>query len=52
MENESTLLKKILGIISVIGLIGLLGYLFWIIMSELYYAVTGLVLLSNLLMLG
>lgn len=52
MENESSLLKKILGIASVIGLIGLLGYLFWVIMSELYYAVTGLVLLSNLLMLG
>ena len=52
MENESSLLKKILAIASIIGLIGLLGYLFWVIMSELYYAITGLILLSNLLMLG
>ena len=33
MENESSLLKKILAIASVIGLIGLLGYLFWVIFS-------------------
>lgn len=52
MENESSLLKKIFSIALVFGLIGILGYLFWVIMSELYYAVTGLVLLSNLLMLG
>lgn len=52
MENESSLLKKILAIASITGLIGLLGYLFWVIMSELYYAITGLILLSNLLMLG
>ena len=52
MENESSSLKKFFSVLGLIGLIGLLGYLFWIIMSELYYAVTGLVLLSNLLMLG